>query len=108
MRSNTADRWLALFATPKNRATANTCGFHRRVLACSCFTMNGGTVQQRLCTVEGCTKRLVARGLCSMHYYRLTKTGTLAARLPRLCSVTGCTKKHFGKGFCAMHWARKD
>jgi hypothetical protein len=42
-----------------------------------------------------------------MHYYRLTKTGTLEKRPQLRCTVPGCTRKHFGKGLCAMHWTRK-
>lgn len=39
--------------------------------------MNG---TPNLCTIEECPKPHVAKGLCSMHYNRLRKTGTTSAR----------------------------
>lgn len=33
--------------------------------------------EQRICTVQGCSKRWFACGLCSAHYYRLRKHGNV-------------------------------
>ena len=68
------------------------------------------------CAVEGCPKPAgvpgTARGLCSTHYQRLMKHGSLM--LPprpqpvreRECEFPGCTKRQRGRGCCFTHWKR--
>jgi len=71
-------------------------------------------VADRTCSVDGCGKRLVARGVCSMHYYRLTHHGSLELpppkprpdRTKRLCSVDGCERSVWSREMCNMHYSR--
>eukprot|EP00729_Bicosta_minor_P011680 gene11680-biopygen2360 len=47
----------------------------------------------KVCSVDGCSNTVEARGLCSTH-----------SRKP--CSVRGCTTKAQGRGLCTKHGAR--
>lgn len=69
------------------------------------------------CLIEGCDKPAgvpgTAKGLCSMHYTRLRRTGdplmTFTALKPKaseFCSVDGCGKKRWAGGLCPMHRQR--
>lgn len=63
----------------------------------------------RECTVDGCDRVVVARGLCRRHYARLRATGDPGpAGLKRMpdkaqCSVDGCEKPNESQGYCGMH-----
>jgi hypothetical protein len=68
---------------------------------------NGGAdVAKRTCSVEGCENPHLARGWCSMHYQRWTKTGSLDERPPNLCEVEDCERRVHGHGLCHPHWRR--
>lgn len=58
------------------------------------------------CTVDDCHKRQVALGLCSMHYARMHKHGTLdlPERPVRYCSVDDCENSYWSTGFCTKHY----
>lgn len=62
-----------------------------------------------VCTVEGCTRVVVARGMCRRHYARVRRTGDPGpAGLKRLpdnttCTVDGCDKPNEANGYCTMH-----
>jgi hypothetical protein len=64
------------------------------------------------CSLETCAGRVKARGLCSLHYGRQWRKGSVLEGVPRkgevarLCSIDGCGRKHAGLGFCQTHWAR--
>ncbi len=66
----------------------------------------------RLCAVEGCRKKLVARGYCAMHYHRWKRHGAPGAAgrligLPReTCIIDGCGEPSVGLGYCVMHYLR--
>lgn len=68
----------------------------------------------RTCSVDGCGKRLVARGVCSMHYYRLTHHGSLDLPAPRprpdrtkrTCSIEGCDRAVWSREMCNLHYTR--
>ena len=63
----------------------------------------------KICSVDGCDRRVKAKGLCSMHYRRLLKTGTTCKSAPTVkvgCCVKGCDGKHFAKGYCTKHYTR--
>lgn len=68
------------------------------------------TIVARTCSVQDCTGRYKARGLCDKHYQRALRGGDLptnyVARLKRGCSVEGCQRRHYGAGFCNPHWQR--
>ncbi|MES2939923.1 MAG: HNH endonuclease [Pseudomonadota bacterium] len=59
-----------------------------------------------LCSVDGCDKLRVARGLCTKHYQRQIKTGELSL-LPRReagCAAAGCGERARKNGMCVRHW----
>ena len=70
----------------------------------------------RPCRVTGCERPAgvpgTARGLCSAHYNRLRRHGSL--ELPRrpapvrtlTCEYAGCQKPQRGRGYCSTHWKR--
>lgn len=64
------------------------------------------------CTIPDCTKLAKVRGLCSMHYNRMLKTGTTDLRTdPRLrpakpCSIDGCPSNAVAHGVCNVHYSR--
>lgn len=67
------------------------------------------------CTVPGCGRKHVARGLCTGHYNRWQKQGEAFDRSPikilqpagTLCSIDGCERVIYGKGLCNPHWQRQ-
>lgn len=66
------------------------------------------------CTIEGCGKKMLARGWCSMHYRRWRVTGDPGPaessfyRAPGvLCSVEGCEKEAATLRMCPMHYQRQ-
>lgn len=62
------------------------------------------------CSVPGCAAKVRARGVCSTHYDRLIRTGSveLKPREPQLCSIEGCDQPHLTKGLCNKHRLRLD
>jgi hypothetical protein len=65
-------------------------------------------MSERVCSVEGCDRKHMARSWCAMHYQRWYRTGSLEVRQVaiRVCSITGCGRKHLGRGMCRLHYAR--
>jgi len=75
----------------------------------------------KICNIEGCHKKRVANGLCTMHYRRVRRgetdmrPETLAWRQgdpryknkSRLCEVPGCTNPFYAKGLCQNHYNLK-
>lgn len=61
----------------------------------------------KLCKVELCNQKIYAKGFCSKHYQRLTKTGTLELKtFPTKCEIFECNGQYFSNGYCAKHYAR--
>ena len=65
------------------------------------------------CAVPECPKPAgvpgTARGLCSAHYMRVMRHGSLdlPPRVRELeCDFPGCTKRQRGRGYCFTHWKR--
>lgn len=58
---------------------------------------------ERTCSVEGCEKRHMARGLCNSHYQRAHQSGLTGAR----CSVDECGGWVKGLGLCSRHYQQK-
>jgi len=59
------------------------------------------------CSVEGCDKKVWARGMCPKHYRRARVTGEIAKKeYPDTCSVDGCENPHFASGLCQIHYHR--
>ena len=74
--------------------------------------MNKSTLNQRLCSVEGCDHEYYAKGFCSMHYKKNRKYGdplkfVIYISNSGLCEIDGCINKHYSKGLCNLHWFRK-
>jgi len=68
----------------------------------------------KACSVAGCTsKGRITAGLCSMHYTRLRRTGSVGpvetvqqfAGVAE-CSVPTCPLPHHCRGLCSKHYAR--
>lgn len=79
--------------------------------------MDGAVLEAvEVCTIQGCEKPVRARGWCSTHYARWSRTGDPgpAASLARVaaeitpCTVEGCErpKRTSGAAFCEMHYYR--
>ena len=65
----------------------------------------------KACSVDGCERpaRSLASGICSTHYARLARTGTLAPREKKIqppCSWEGCCAAVRAKGMCNTHYER--
>ncbi len=60
------------------------------------------------CSVDGCLRSVHGKGLCSMHWKRLWRNGTLdiVRNLRDDCSIDGCEGHHQAKGFCKKHYER--
>ena len=54
---------------------------------------------KKSCSIEGCSKKHVAKGLCNWHY-QVARDG----RQP-VCSVDGCETPERAKGLCPNHYA---
>lgn len=64
------------------------------------------------CTIQDCDKRLLCKGMCSKHYYRVKRGGTpyiskKQQMALRKCSIDGCDGRHKCNDLCAMHLARQ-
>lgn len=55
----------------------------------------------RICSVEDCGKRFLARGFCATHYYRWRQENY---KTP--CTVDGCSSPGTTKGLCGRHYQR--
>lgn len=63
----------------------------------------------KTCTINGCTRRVKARGLCNPHYarqYRGADVSTpIREALAPTCTVKGCVLPSHGRGLCSTHYA---
>lgn len=66
-----------------------------------------------MCSIENCSNKVNARGLCSNHYRAWRKFGDPLGVSPRWearkithCTIEGCSKAKKSKGMCAMHCQR--
>ena len=65
------------------------------------------------CSVEGCERLVIARGWCSMHYWRWHKSGNVGEVEPRRkglrpCKVESCDNRAVTRDdLCATHYQRK-
>lgn len=61
------------------------------------------------CSVDDCSTKVEARGLCSKHYQRAKVRGELSAhkreRVPgRICTLDDCEGARKSRGYCARHY----
>jgi hypothetical protein len=72
-----------------------------------------GTGSDKVCSIEGCSKHVRARGLCGGHYERWRKTAPDDVKIKggALCTISGCKRAAKSLGLCRMHYRqqyRKD
>lgn len=63
----------------------------------------------KICSVDGCGKKVIAKGWCQEHYDRMRRYGTLEPfpkKIRGTCSIAGCNKPNYARGWCSTHWAR--
>jgi hypothetical protein len=67
----------------------------------------------RVCSIEGCENKAMARGWCSTHYQRWSKYGdpTITLNRPKIsrhgiCRAGECAKPITTQGYCAGHYRR--
>ena len=61
----------------------------------------------KICTVENCTKKVLAKYLCSAHYALKRRTGsTQTTRIRGICKLPDCSEEHVSQGYCSAHYAR--
>lgn len=58
------------------------------------------------CSVDGCNNPVYSKGLCSMHYARLRRTGTTERKVINQgkCKVISCKEPAICLGFCNKHY----
>lgn len=61
---------------------------------------------ETVCTVEGCQRKVLCRGVCNAHYRAMRRRGEFTRKRERHCSVDGCHRPHKGLGLCNMHYQR--
>jgi hypothetical protein len=79
----------------------------------------GGRNLSGVCRISGCDKQIKTtggcRGMCAMHYARVSKHGDPSIVLPRnpktyaataTCDVDGCESRPYGHGMCKLHYER--
>lgn len=66
------------------------------------------TIAKRTCSVDGCENKYLANNLCTMHYTRARRHGSveLPIKIVKHCLVGGCNNKYYGKDLCKLHWER--
>lgn len=59
------------------------------------------------CSIVDCSRPVLAKGMCSLHYGRMKRTGTTELkRYDPICTVEGCEAKHRSNGYCQRHYMR--
>lgn len=61
------------------------------------------------CSIDGCTRSVVARGWCSLHYGRWGRRGSPEPEplnVKQHCTVEGCVGFVKGRGWCGLHYRR--
>lgn len=65
----------------------------------------------KICLIEECDSKQIARGWCSKHYQRWLRTGDpLKVRQNKensgVCSILNCGRVYYGLDFCERHYKR--
>jgi hypothetical protein len=62
----------------------------------------------KICSIEGCTRVVKARGWCQAHYLSWNRYGDPLAAKPRptvkVCTVADCDSAVYGRGYCRRHY----
>ncbi len=57
----------------------------------------------KICNVDNCSNKCVAKGYCAKHYMQLRRNGQINDPFDRICSVDGCKSSLHPKGYCSRH-----
>lgn len=61
----------------------------------------------KICSIDGCEEKHMAKGLCPPHYSKWLYYGDpLMEKQTKFCSIKGCNEKHGAKGLCIIHYDR--
>lgn len=68
-------------------------------------------MRKRVCKVEGCNNRYIAKGYCGKHYQKFKKYGDplyFEVNMDRdpICTIDGCNNPHEAKGYCHKHYVK--
>jgi hypothetical protein len=66
---------------------------------------------ERICSIEGCERPQLAKGMCSTHLHRVQRYGDpnfikRPRRASGPCALEGCEAKPYAKGLCSKHYQR--
>lgn len=66
---------------------------------------------KRTCTIDGCDRTAVGKGLCSAHWQRARKGTPMDAPIKtrnpgKTCAIDGCETPSRKRGWCAKHYER--
>ena len=64
--------------------------------------MNNNTIEKeiKVCSVEGCGGKVLARSLCNKHYKKVWRK----EKEVKYCEVRECNNKEFARGYCSKHY----
>ena len=68
----------------------------------------------KIWNVDACDKKIMARGLCNLHYMRLKRTGDVGGAELKInigfkgCSISECSGTHIAKTLCQKHYSIYD
>lgn len=69
-------------------------------------------MKQTVCQIQGCGKKVLARGWCSMHYSRIQRYGDPDAnsrqKRGEACQFQGCGRAVRAQGLCTGHYQQKS
>ena len=65
-------------------------------------------VDNKMCSADGCNLKLLAKGYCSKHYYRMKRHGSLILHYAFMdkCTAVGCENNQITKKLCKKHYAK--
>lgn len=61
----------------------------------------------KICSVEGCGGKVLAKGFCCKHYYQFKRHGQVTdgpRRKRTECGVDSCSRPHYARGYCSKHY----
>lgn len=71
----------------------------------------------KMCCIDGCGKRVIAKSMCQKHYMRVQRHGDpsydtrnlpdlAGKRRPVMCVIPDCGRQHQSLGYCSVHYQR--
>ncbi|MCK4830282.1 hypothetical protein KA005_81945 [bacterium] len=67
------------------------------------------SMEKKICKIDGCNNKHIAKGFCSMHYLRNKRHSDplYEHTYPvKKCKVDKCENKYYAKGYCNKHYVR--